>query len=100
MAPEWDQVIGLPGVPVGLGDHARDLAPGVVDLAERPDQVGPRLQFAVADRRFGEVVDDESCVAHLAGQRQRRRQLARSHQQVVDKSGRADRPDAARNVVP
>ena len=31
---------------------------------------------------------------------ERGRQLARSHQQVVDKSGRADRPDAARNVVP
>ena len=69
------QVGDAPGVPVGLGDHARELADHVLVLGQRAHVRRPRLQLAGRDRRLGEVVDDEHQVVERAHGGDRRRQL-------------------------
>ena len=89
---------GRPVGPVGLGDHARELAGDVRQGAERLHQRRPGVDLARGDRRFGEVVDDEAHVGKRLRRRQRRRQLARADQDVVGQTGVTHRGQPALHV--
>ena len=93
------QVVHGPGLPVRLGDHARELADDVLVRRQRAHVRRPRLQLAARDRRLGEVVDDEHELVERAHGLDRRRQLRREREQVVDEPGVGDRAQPGAHVV-
>ena len=71
----------------------------VRQLRERGDAVAPRRVLGRIARRLGDMVEDEAQPGMPPHRLDRRRQLARAHEQVVDEPRLADGREAALDVV-
>src|SRR6266496_588415 len=77
------EVLWLPGVPVGFGDHARQLAEDVGKLRELASVRGPRLSGLCLDQRLRQVIEHEELARETLNKFDRNRQVSRENQDVV-----------------
>ncbi len=89
---------GAPAAPVGLGDHAGELAGDVGERGEGAQAGRPGIDSVVADVGLGDVIEDEALVRESARELERGGELARVDEDVVGEIERGEGGDAALEV--
>lgn len=89
------EILAVPALPAGLGDHAGDLASDVRVLCELADVFTPGGELASGNLRLGDVIEDEALVWQSFDELDRSGKLAGVDQNVIGQIEFLQASDAA-----
>src|SRR5580700_9209791 len=97
---EWNDLRGLPMLPISFGYQAREFAEYVGEVGEARDPLGPGIEFAVFDGRLGQMIEDEALAGEALDKFSSDGKMFGVNQNVIGEIELLERGNAAEKLWP